>query len=386
MRQGGAFLLYFIAQIMSSKSPVRSCDDIDETALSYAEIKALCAGNPLIAEKMNLDNDVARLRMLKSEHQSQHYRLEDSLLKHFPQQTAAVTERIAGIEKDIAAYTAEKEKYTEVTVTDGAASVAAKFPGMTVGGVMHTEKETAAKALLDACKGIKGREAELPIGEFMGFKLSLSYASFGQTVNLLMRGAMTYQTELGTDAFGNIQRITNALDKLPERLEATQNQLANLENQVAAAKEELAKPFAAEDELKSKEARLALLNADLNIDGEGSPQDEVSWGEDGEFDVEGDDAGRASDADFVARVGEALDEMGVAYERGFDPDETGGRNESSAGACDRPRPDCNHAGERVPAKAKPSVLDEIRCFSGGGQSPGCGGASGRTFKQSERDI
>jgi hypothetical protein len=259
----------FIAQIMSSKSPVRSCDDVDETALSYAEIKALCAGNPLIAEKMALDNDVAKLRMLKSEYKSQHYRLEDSLLKQFPQQIASVTERIAGIEKDIAAYTAEKEKCTEVTMTDGAASATAKFPGMTINGVTHAEKEPAAKALLEACKDIKGRETELPVGEFMGFKLSLSYASFGHTINLMMRGVMTYQAELGTDTFGNIQRITNALDKLPERLEGSKSQLANLEKQVAAAKEELAHPFALEDELKTKEARLALLNSDLNIDGDG---------------------------------------------------------------------------------------------------------------------
>jgi hypothetical protein len=259
----------FIAQIMSSKSPVRSCDDCDETALSYAEIKALCAGNPLIAEKMALDNDVAKLRMLKSEYRSQRYRLEDSLIKTYPQQIKAAKERIAGIEADIAAYTAEKEKCTEITMTNGAASVTTKFPGMVINGVTHTEKEPAAKALLEACKGIKGRETELPVGEFMGFKLSLSYASFGQTINLMMRGAMTYQTELGADAFGNIARITNALDKLPERLDGQKSQLANYEKQVLAAKEELAKPFSMEEELQTKEARLALLNADLNIDGDG---------------------------------------------------------------------------------------------------------------------
>jgi hypothetical protein len=140
---------------------------------------------------------------------------------------------------------------------------------MTINGVTYTEKEPAAKALLEACKGIKGCETELPIGDYMDFKLSLSYASFGQTINLMMRGAMTYQTELGTDAFGNIQRINNALDKLPERLEGAKSQLANYEKQVAAAKEELAKPFTQEEELQAKEARLALLNADLNIDGDG---------------------------------------------------------------------------------------------------------------------
>jgi hypothetical protein len=154
----------FIAQIMSSKSPVRSCEDCDETALSYAEIKALCAGNPLIAEKMALDNEVAKLRMLRSEHKSQHYRLEDSLLKTYPQQITATKERIDCIEKDIAAYAVQKEKCVEVTTTNGAASVTAKFPGMTVGDVTHAEKEPAAKALLEACKGVTDK-VDKPIGE-----------------------------------------------------------------------------------------------------------------------------------------------------------------------------------------------------------------------------
>jgi CII-binding regulator of phage lambda lysogenization HflD len=210
-----------------------------------------------------------RRNQLKSEYKSQHYRLEDRLIKTFPGQIKAVTERIAGIEKDIEHYAAEKEKCTEVTMTNGAASVTTKFPEMTINSDIYTEKEPAAKALLEACKGIKGRETELPVGEFMGFKLSLSYTSFGQTINLMMRGAMTYQTELGTDAFGNIQRITNALDKLPERLEGQKSQLANYEKQVLAAKEELERPFSMEEELRAKEARLALLNADLNIDGDG---------------------------------------------------------------------------------------------------------------------
>ncbi|MDR1664768.1 MAG: DEAD/DEAH box helicase family protein, partial [Clostridiales bacterium] len=145
----------FIAQIMTSKTPMRSCEDVDATALSYAEIKALCAGDPRIREKMELDNDVARLRMLKSEHDSSHYRLEDSLLKHFPMKIKAVTERIAGIERDMAAYSALKEKCVEITTTEGAASVTTKFPGMILDGVTYTEKEPAAKALLEACKTVK---------------------------------------------------------------------------------------------------------------------------------------------------------------------------------------------------------------------------------------
>jgi hypothetical protein len=259
----------FIAQIMSSKSPVRSCDDVDETALSYAEIKALCAGNPLIAEKMALDNDVAKLRMLQSEYRSQRYRLEDNLLKKYPEQITAVTERIAGIETDIKNYTAEKEKHVEITTINGAASVSVKFPGMTVNGVSHSEKEPAAKALLDACKGIKDRNSDLPIGEYMGFDMSLRYESYGSQINLLLRGAMTYQIDLGTDSLGNITRINNALDGLTKRLEGAREQLAGYEKQAAAAKEELEKPFPQEAELREKEARLALLNADLNIDGNG---------------------------------------------------------------------------------------------------------------------
>jgi hypothetical protein len=253
---------------MSSKSPVRSCDDVDETALSYAEIKALCAGNPLIAEKMQLDNDVAKLRMLKSEYKSQHYRLEDSLLKQFPQQIASVMERIAGIKNDIANYTVEKEKCIEITMTDGAANVTTKFPGMTVRGVNYSEKEPAGKALIESCKGLNDK-IDRPIGEYMGFKLSLSFESFSKQIKLQMRGNLTYQIDLGSDTFGNITRINHALDELPKRLENIQSQLDELYKQQEAAKNELALPFAQEDELLEKEARLALLNSDLNIDGDG---------------------------------------------------------------------------------------------------------------------
>ncbi|GHU89243.1 hypothetical protein FACS1894202_06990 [Clostridia bacterium] len=258
-----------IGKIMSSKSPVRSCEDVDETALSYAEIKALCAGDPRIREKMNLDNDVAKLRMLKSEHNNQHYRLEDDILKRFPEQITSITARIAGIEQDSVAYTAEREKCAEVVMVNGAASASAKFPGMTINGVTHTEKEPAAKALLEACKGVKGRNVDTPIGEYMGFKLSLQYESFGQSINLLMRGVLTYKTELGTDALGNITRINNSFAELPKRLAGAKETLANVEKQIAAAKSELEKPFAQEAELSEKLKRLIELNSELNIDGDG---------------------------------------------------------------------------------------------------------------------
>jgi hypothetical protein len=315
---------------------------------------------------MQLDNDVARLRMLKSEYKGQHYRLEDSLLKTFPLQIALVTERIAGIEKDIAAYTTEKEKYTEVTKTDGAASVSAKFPGMTINGVTYTEKEPAAKALLDACKGIKRREDELPIGDYMGFKLSLSYASFGQTINLMMRGVMTYQTELGTDAFGNITRINNALDKLPERAEGAKSQLANYEKQVTAAKEELAKPFAQEDELAAKEARLALLNSDLNIDGDGG------------LEIEGD----AEISDENPEQAESVRERDEDTDEVVDEDEPP-RESPQYGTLNESR---YSQPSEVPrtgtyGKALPSILDDVRSIKSELKPPAPGGS-----KSAEIDI
>jgi len=265
----------FISQIMTSKSPARSCDDVDETALSYAEIKALCTGNPLIAEKMNLDVEVARLRMLKSEHQSQHYHIEDSLLKHYPQQIIAVKGRIAGIEKDIVVYSEQADKLAAVQHTSkGAATATLKFAGMTINGVFHAEKEPAAKALVEACKELADKK-ELAIGSYMGFDMSLRLETtlridgLQKAINVLLRGSMTYQAELGTDTFGNITRINNALSDLPKKLEGAKSQLETLYQQQDAAKQELAKPFALAGQLAEKEARLALVNSELNIDGDG---------------------------------------------------------------------------------------------------------------------
>jgi len=257
----------FIAQIMTSKTPLRCCEDVDETALSYAEIKALCAGNPLIAEKMNLDVEVAKLRLLKADYKSQHYKLEDDLLQHYPAQITAVKERIAGIEKDLILYTAEKEKLSNLqTHTSGAVTASAPFAGMVIHGTTYTEKESAAKALLEACKEVK-KDTDVPIGEYMGFKMSLTFESFGQSIKLHLRGAMTYEATLGTDALGNITRINNTLAGMPERLENVKAHLERLHEQQAAAKEELKKPFTLADQLAEKEARLALLNAELNIEG-----------------------------------------------------------------------------------------------------------------------
>ena len=260
----------FIAQIMSSKSPVRSCEDVDETALSYAEIKALCAGNPLIAEKMNLDVEVAKLRMLKAEYKSQRYRLEDDLLKRFPDEIAATKGRIVGIEKDLLTYKEHSEKLNSIqqTMTGGAVTASAPFAGMLINGTEYNLKEHAAKALLEACRGVKDKNG-LPIGEYMGFQMALRFESFTSQIQLLLRGNITYKTDLGTDAFGNITRINNTLAELPKMLDVAKAQLEKLYNQQEAAKKELQNPFTLSDELANKEARLAMLNAELNIDGEG---------------------------------------------------------------------------------------------------------------------
>lgn len=253
----------FISQIMSSKSPVRSCEDVDETTLSYAEIKALCAGNPLIKEKMDLDIEVARLRLLKADHQSQHYRLEDDLLKNFPEAVKRAKGQIAGFKADVARLE-EEPKASQ----DG-------FPPMVIKGIVHAEKEKAGAALLEACKEIKGTDP-VKIGHYRGFDMHLSFDSFYKTFRVALKGAMSYSTELGADLYGNITRINNALGELPQRLTSVEVQLENLYEQTANAKEELKKPFPHDQELKQKEARLALLNVELDMDGKkNAPQQQA---------------------------------------------------------------------------------------------------------------
>ena len=242
----------FISQIMTSKSPVRSCEDVDETALSYAEIKALCAGNPLIKEKMDLDVDVSRLRLLKANHQSQQYRLEDDLLKHFPEQIEQNKGYVTGFTADMATLAAHPHP------KDG-------FAGMVVRGDTLTEKDNAGAAILAACKEIKGTQP-LSIGTYRGFDMSLTVENFGHDFVLTLKGQMTHRVTLGQDARGNLTRIDNALAGMPERLAAVQDRLANLDKQVEAAKAELGKPFPQELELAEKSARLAELNARLDLD------------------------------------------------------------------------------------------------------------------------
>ena len=242
----------FISQIMTSKSPVRSCEDIDEAALSYAEIKALCAGDERIREKMDLDVDVARLRLMKANHQSQQYRLEDNILRHFPAQIEENKGFLSGFEADMK--TLEAHPHPK----DG-------FAGMEVKGDLLTDKDNAGAALLEAFKDAKGLEP-VPIGSYRGFAMSLTVENFGKDFILTLKGQMGHRVELGKDARGNLVRIDNALAQMPERYKTVQGRLENVQAQLATAKAELGKPFPQEAELKEKSARLAELNAELNID------------------------------------------------------------------------------------------------------------------------
>ena len=242
----------FISQIMTSKSPVRSCEDIDEAALSYAEIKALCAGDERIREKMDLDVDVARLRLMKANHQSQQYRLEDNILRHFPAQIEENKGFLSGFEADMK--TLEAHPHPK----DG-------FAGMEVKGDLLTDKDNAGAAILEAFKDAKGLEP-VPIGSYRGFAMSLTVENFGKDFILTLKGRMSHRVELGKDARGNLVRIDNALAQMPERYKTVQGRLENVQAQLATAKAELGKPFPQEAELKEKSARLAELNAELNID------------------------------------------------------------------------------------------------------------------------
>ena len=250
----------FISQIMTSKSPVRSCDDVDETALSFAEIKALCAGDPRIKERMDLDVEVSRLKLMKADHQSKQYRLEDQLLKYFPEEIEKHKGFIKGFESDLEVLAAHPHP------EDG-------FAGMEIRGDLLTDKENAGAALLDACKEVKTSDP-VQIGSYRGYAMSVEFSAWKQEYTLLLKGQMTHRATLGTDPRGNLTRIDNALAQMPQRLEAAKAQLDNLYQQQAAAKEEVGKPFLYEEELKSKNASLVELDTLLNIDGKGQAHTE----------------------------------------------------------------------------------------------------------------
>ena len=242
----------FISQIMTSKSPVRSCEDVDEQALSYAEIKALCAGNPLIKEKMDLDVQVAKLKVLKADHQSQKFRLEDKLLTKFPAEIQETNAHIAGLKADAQLAAAHPQGKEE-------------FCGMTIKGVTYDEKKTAGERLVLACSELPNAEEKV-IGSYRGFELSLRFDTFRSEYQALLKGQRKYTVPLGTDPLGNFIRLDNSLNNFPERINSAENELATLHQQQAAAQIEVEKPFPQEEELAEKSARLAELNAQLDVD------------------------------------------------------------------------------------------------------------------------
>ena len=256
----------FIGQIMTSKSPVRSAEDIDETALSYAEIKALCAGNPHIKEKMDLDIDVSRLKLLKANHLSQRYSLEDQILKEFPQRIRSLEQRIEGYQADID----QRKRNTEPN-EDG-------FSPMIMPGGTVREKKAAGDAILGLCKSMTSPDP-IPIGQYRGFDMELSFDTFSREYKITLIHQLRHTVTLGTDIFGNIQRLDNTLSSFEERMAACADQLENTRVQLENAKAEVQKPFPQEEELAAKTARLNELNALLNLD---KKENEIVDGERGE--------------------------------------------------------------------------------------------------------
>ena len=246
----------FIGQIMTSKSPVRSCEDIDEAALSYAEVKALATGNPYIKEKMDLDIQVSKLKLMKANHTSQRYRLEDNIAQHYPKQIATLKERLAGYKADIQTYGQNKPLDKD--------SFSIK-----IGNRVFTDKKEAGTVLIDMCRNAKQPNMAVSIGEFQGFKMSVSFDSFNSKFTIALKGQLSHEVEIGADPLGNLQRLSNALEAMNGRMGIVEEKLANVEHQLETAKVEVTKPFPQEAELSEKLERLAELNALLNMDEKG---------------------------------------------------------------------------------------------------------------------
>ena len=243
----------FISQIMTSKAPVRSCEDVDEAALSYAEVKALATGNPAVKEKMALDVDVAKLKLLKANHMNNQYRLEDDIARNFPQQIAKLTEIIDSYKADIA-------HFSEYKITDPE-----QF-SMEISGKVFTEKKEAGAALLAVCKEIKSVDAAMDIGSYQGFNMRIQFDSWSKEFILSVKHESVAKVRLGADALGNITRINNLLESYPEKLAEAEQRLETVQEQMTNAKEEVGKPFPKEEELNQKLERLSKLNALLNMD------------------------------------------------------------------------------------------------------------------------
>ena len=277
----------FIGQIMTSKSPVRSCEDVDEAALTYAEVKALCTGNPYIKEKMDLDIQVSKLKLLKANHTSNRYRLEDNIMSNYPKQIAKHKESIEGYKADIAMAAEKKEelrqkypseeKQESLNVgTDSADKGTVKEPfEIKVGNKLYTDKKEAGAAIVELAKGIHGINNYADIGEYMGFNMRVSFDPFAGKFDLSLKGTMTHHMEIGSDPVGNITRLNNTIGSMEKKLQMSEEKLATVEQQLETAKQEVDKPFPQEAELNEKLERLSWLNAQLNMDenGEQSPEE-----------------------------------------------------------------------------------------------------------------
>nr|MCR5234756.1 DEAD/DEAH box helicase family protein [Lachnospiraceae bacterium] len=244
----------FIGQIMTSKSPVRSCDDIDDAALTYAEVKALATGNPYIKEKMDLDIQVSKLKLMKANHTSQKYRMEDDIAKKYPMQISALKEKIAGLKDDIATYNNRKPADKELFA-------------MTVAGRTFEDRKEAGAAIIALCKEMKTVNTPVAVGEYLGMRMSVSFEPFTKRFSLTLKGSLSHTVDIGSDPTGNITRINNVLEGMSRKLEEAVDKLSNVEKQLETAKTEVVKPFAQEAELSEKLDRLSELNALLNMDG-----------------------------------------------------------------------------------------------------------------------
>jgi hypothetical protein len=249
---------------MTSKSPVRSCEDIDDAALTYAEVKALATGNPYIKEKMDLDIQVSKLKLMKANHTSQKYRLEDDIAKRYPQQISALKEKIEGFKADISTYNmnkpADKEDFK-----------------MTVAGTTHCDRKEAGEALIAVCKEMKVVNVPIAVGEYLGMKMSASFDSFSRKFSLTLKGSMSHTVDIGSDPSGNITRINNVLENMGRQLEEDMTRLSNAQNQLETAKVEVLKPFVQEKELAEKLDRLAELNSLLNMDEKGEETADMAY-------------------------------------------------------------------------------------------------------------
>ena len=244
----------FIGQIMTGKSPIRSCEDLDETALSYAEVKALATGDPSIKEKMNLDVQVSKLKLLKANYISQKYRLEDDIIKHYPKRIAALQEQIVGYQTDIQTYKERVEKGLFC---------------MKLGDRIFSEKKEAGVALLEQCQKLKQPDQAVWIGEYQGFSMEMIYHTMVHSFTIQLKGQLSHEVEIGEDALGNLRRMNHVLEQMPEELAELQEDLSYVEQQLETAKIEVTKPFLQEQELKEKLKRLQELNAKLNLDERG---------------------------------------------------------------------------------------------------------------------